>query len=271
MKTLAFRSRIAVRAVRFLIVFVLLGLTGGAGAQTSLGALFTGLYSVPGEEGSGLTATHEEPVIFLTFYIYRADRAPYWLTATVVRGPDLNGSHNYTGDLYETNGPPFGGAFDPKTVTYRKVGTVSFLSRDGYTATLTYTIDGVFFSKTYNRFTLSDLNFAGPYYGTILYQPSCASPTSLVRVGPTTVTQSATALTIVVQGSSATCTLSGDYVQSGSLSGSSGNFSCTEGTSGPMVIAGMQWTIVGFTAEFAVNVQQCNLRGAITAIRVSGP
>ena len=75
MKALAFRSRSAARAVRVLIVLVLLGLTGGAGAQTDLGTLFTGLYSPPGEAGSGLTATHEEPVIFLTFYIYRADRA----------------------------------------------------------------------------------------------------------------------------------------------------------------------------------------------------
>jgi len=152
------------------------------------------------------------------------------------------------------------------------VGTVSFLSRDGYTVTLTYTIDGVSISKNYTRFTLNNLNFTGTYYGSIVYETGgCSSPTATARTGQTTITQSANALTIVVQGSGATCTLSGDYKQSGSLGGSTGNFSCTDGTSGPMVLAGMQMTAVGFTAAFAVNAQQCNLPGAISGILLSRP
>ena len=257
---------------QILTALVLGGFAAAAGAQSYLGTLFTGLYSVPGEAGSGVTATHEEPVIFLTFYLYRSDRTPYWLTATVTRAPDLHGSHNYTGDLYETSGPPFGGPFDPTTVTYRKVGTVSFVSGDDYTATLTYTVDGVFISKTYTRFTLNNLNFAGTYAGTILYPQSCSAPTTgVVRTGPTTITQAANALTIVVQAQSGTCTLSGDYVQSGSLGGSTGTFSCSDGTSGPMTLVAMQMTAVGFTASFGVNAQQCNLLGAIGGIRISGP
>jgi len=74
METPAIRYCVARGLVRILIGLALAGLTGGVGAQTYLGALFTGLYSVPGESGSGLTATHEEPVIFLTFYLYRGDR-----------------------------------------------------------------------------------------------------------------------------------------------------------------------------------------------------
>ena len=273
MKSPQFRTCVARRAVRFLFALGLVGLMGGVEAQTYLGTLFTGLYSVPGEEGSGLTATHEEPVIFLTFYIYRADRSAYWLTATVVRGPDVSGSYHYTGDLYETSGPPFGGAFDPKTVTYRKVGTVSLLSRDGYTVTLTYTIDGVFISKNYTRFTLNNLNFAGTYFGTMVYdRGSCSSPSFAAQTGQTTVTQSSNALSIVLQGQNATCTLSGDYQQSGSLGGSSGNFSCTDSTpSGPMALISMQMTTVGFTAQFAVNAQQCNHLGLLSAILLSRP
>ena len=66
METPAIRYCVARGLVRILIGLALAGLTGGVGAQTYLGALFTGLYSVPGESRSGLTATHEEPVIFLT-------------------------------------------------------------------------------------------------------------------------------------------------------------------------------------------------------------
>jgi hypothetical protein len=272
MRTFSIRLHTATFVARFVFALALAGLTGGVAAQSYLGTLLTGLYSAPGESGSGVTMTHEEPVVFLTFYIYRADRSPYWLTATLVHQPDVNGSISFTGDLYETSGPPFGGPFDPATVTYRKVGPVSLLSRDGYTVTLTYTIDGVFISKSYTRFTLNNLNFAGTYLGTILYQTgSCSSPTPVARAVTTTITQSSKALTIVAQGQSVTCTLSGDYVQSGSLGGSTGSFSCTDGTSGPMVLVGMQMTGVGFTAGFGVNAQQCNLLGAIGGIRISGP
>jgi hypothetical protein len=271
METPAIRSRFARGFVRILIALALAGLTGSVAAQTYLGTLFTGLYSVQGEAGSGLTVTHEEPVIFLTFYLYRGDRSAYWLTATVVRGPDVNGVPNYTGDLFETSGPPYSGPFDPATVTYRRVGPVSFRYKDANTVTLSYTIDGVPISKDYTRFTLNNLDFGGTYFGAIVYQGSCSSPTGSALTGVTTITQSANALTIVVHGTNLTCTLSGDYRQSGSLGASTGTFSCTDGTSGPMVLAGMQMTNVGFTAPFAVNAQQCNHLGAISGILLSRP
>ena len=94
MKTPAFGPRLAHRVVRFLFGLALAGLTHSVAAQVYLGTVFTGLYSTPGESGSGVTATHEEPVIFLTFYVYRSDRSPYWLTATVTRAADVNGSFN---------------------------------------------------------------------------------------------------------------------------------------------------------------------------------
>jgi len=273
MKNPAARSRIARGLVRTIVVLVVAGFTTAAGAQGRyLGTLFTGLYSAQGEAGSGVTMTHEEPVIFLTFYLYRGDRSPYWLTATVTRAPDLHGDYNYTGDLYETSGPPYGGPFDPTMVTYRKVGTVSLVSVDGYTVDLNYTIDGVSISKVYTRFTLNDLNFAGPYWGTIVYTTgSCSSPQSFAISGSTTVAQSSNALTIVLRGPGSTCTLSGDYRQSGSLGGSSGTLSCSDGTSGPMALVGLQMTQTGFTGSFELNVGQCNLPSAITGIRVEGP
>jgi hypothetical protein len=273
MEIFAFGSHLARGFARVLVALAFAGLAATAAAQNVyLGTVFTGLYSVPGEAGSGVTATHEEPVIFLTFYLYRGDRSAYWLTATVLRGPDVNGSYNYTGDLYETSGPPVGEAFDPATVTYRKVGTVSLLSKDGRTVALTYTIDGKLISKTYTRFTLNPLDFTGTYAGTILHQTgSCSAPTVLARSGPMKVTQSANALTIVLQGATATCTLSGDYTQSGSWGGSTGSFSCTDGTSGPMVLAGMQMTTAGFTASFGVSGSQCNYLGAVGGVLVSRP
>jgi hypothetical protein len=268
-------SHLADRVVRFFFGLALAGLTGSVAAQTYLGTTFTGLYSTPGESGSGVTATHEEPVIFLTFYVYRSDRSAYWLTATVVRAADVNGSVNYTGDLYETSGPPLGGPFDPNTVKYRPVGTVSWVAKDAYTVTVSYTVDGVAITKTLTRYTLNNLNFAGTYLGTIGYQTTnCSSPgnngRTFAELGNMTVTQAPNALTIVVQGST-TCTLSGDYTQQGSWGHSAGTFSCSDGTSGPMVIVAMQMTAAGFTAQYAVGTTQCVLQGALSGIFRSGP
>jgi hypothetical protein len=275
MKTRASCSTLANRLFRFLVGLAFAGLTHTVAAQIYLGTVFTGLYSTPGESGSGVTATHEEPVIFLTFYVYRSDRSAYWLTATVARAPDVNGSFNYTGDLYETSGPPLGGPFDPATVTYRKVGTVSWLSRDAYTVALNYTVDGVMISKNLTRFTLNNLNFAGTYLGTIAYQTANCSPPSLngrtfAQGGNMTITQAPNALTAVVQGST-TCTLAGDYMQRGSWGNSTGNFSCSDGTAGPMVMVAMQMTVAGFTAQFAVNTAQCQLQGSLSGIFRTGP
>jgi hypothetical protein len=277
MKSPAARSLIARGLVRTILALVVAGVTAAAGAQATYGGtLYSGLWWVQGEGGSGMTATHEEPYIFLTFYLYRSDRSSYWLTATVVRQPDVNGSLNYTGDLYETSGPPFGGPFDPTTVTHRKVGPISMLARDGYTVTLTYTIDGVFISKAYTRFTVNQLDFSGTYAGWIIYATTnCSSPAlngrAFAQDGVTTVTQSTGSLTIVVNGANTTCTLSGDYSQRGPAGNSSGNFTCTDGNSGPMALGGMTMTSAGFTAEFLVNAPQCYFSGTLSGLLISRP
>ena len=279
MKTRASCSRFADRLFRFLVALAIAGLTRSVAAQTYLGTTFTGLYSAPGETGSGVLVTHEEPVIFLTLYIYRADRSAYWLSATLTRAPDVNGAKVYTGDLtgglIETTGPPFGGPFDPTTVTRRTVGPVTLMATDAFTITLAYSIDGVSISKTLPRYMLTNLNFAGTYLGTIGYQTTnCSSPGNnghtFAEAGNMTVTQAPNALTIVVQGST-TCTLSGDYTQQGSWGHSAGTFSCSDGTSGQMVIAAMQMTVAGFTAQYAVGTTQCVLQGALSGIFRTGP
>jgi hypothetical protein len=61
------------------------------------------------------------------------------------------------------------------------------------------------------------------------------------------------------------------YTQGGSVGGLTGTFSCTDGISGPMALTWMQMTEAGFTATFSVNVQQCNLVGEISGLRVKAP
>jgi hypothetical protein len=270
----ATRSRTASRFAQFIMALAVAGMTCSAGAQGEyLGTLFSGLWSAIGESGEGVTATHEEPVIFLTFFVYRGDRTPYWLTATVTRAPDSGDSIVYTGDLYETSGPGISpGPFDSASVTYRKVGAVSWVSSDGITVTLTFSIDGVAITKTLRRFTLHNLDFSGSYAGAIAYQTqSCNSPSlngrTVVDYGLTIITQPPGSLTLVLHGANATCTFSGAYLQLGSLGNADGTLSCTDGSSGHFTLALMQRTFVGFTAAFGGSNQQCgDIIGTLSGI-----
>ncbi|HET7033638.1 MAG TPA: hypothetical protein VFJ48_10975 [Casimicrobiaceae bacterium] len=274
MKTPVFRSWILRDFPRILIALSFACFTAAAGAQGNyLGTFFSDLWATKGEAGSGVTATHQEPTIFLTLFIYRSGRAPYWLTATVARTTGTADTYVYTGDLYETSGPPFGGPFDPTTVTYRKVGTAQWSSSDGINVTLTYSIDGVAITKTLNRFSLSNLDFSGSYTGAITYQTgNCSSPAlngrTVVDYGLTTVTQSTNSVAIVLHGTNATCTFSGNYLQLGSWGNAGGTLTCTDGSTGQLLIAAMQRTVAGFTAVFDVMSPQCELFGTISGITI---
>ena len=76
-----------------------------------------------------MTVDHQQDVMFLTFFVYRADGSPYWVTATLQKvgfSGLATSPQVFTGDLYETHGPSFGVPFNPAAVTNRKVGTATF-------------------------------------------------------------------------------------------------------------------------------------------------
>src|SRR5690348_11167718 len=111
-----------------------------AWGQNNLGTTFTDLWWNPSESGWGVTVDHQENTMFLTFFVYRSDRTPYWVTATLTKvgaGP-LTSPITFAGDVIETQGPAFNAAFNPAFVTVQKVGTAAFSSADGYNATLKY-------------------------------------------------------------------------------------------------------------------------------------
>ncbi len=101
-----------------LFIAALAGLlfAGSAMAQ-NLGTTFTDLWYTPGEDGWGVTIDHQQNVMFLTFYIYRADRSPYWVTAVLTKvgtGGLANPPQVFTGNVFEDHGPWFGDPFNPR-------------------------------------------------------------------------------------------------------------------------------------------------------------
>ena len=99
-------------------------------------ALRSDLWWNPEESGMGVSITHRgSNQTFVAWYAYDASGAPVW---RVVPGGHWN-DRTFTGDLYETTGPPyFGVAFDPTRVVPRRVGTVQIRFDNENSAVFSY-------------------------------------------------------------------------------------------------------------------------------------
>jgi len=78
----------------------------------------------PAESGWGITIADHQTQLFIVWYTYRLDGSPTWF---VIPGGTLSaGKRFFSGDIYQTTGPPYSAAFDPNQVRVTKVGTASF-------------------------------------------------------------------------------------------------------------------------------------------------
>ena len=92
----------------------------------------------PAEDGWGVNFIQQGDIIFATFFVYGPDSTARWFVAPAMRptGTQPSTGHRFSGDLYQTTGPWFGGTFDPTQVAGSVVGTamVTFDSPDTATA-----------------------------------------------------------------------------------------------------------------------------------------
>ena len=131
-----------------------------AGASSATSEI-TDTWWNPSESGWGVNVILQNNVAFLTFLVYDATHTPIWYTSDAYLGDNFA----WTGKLYQTTGPWFGGPFPPANVALRQVGTVSFAVTASNQATLTYTVDGVTVTKTVERQTWANENYTGNYLG----------------------------------------------------------------------------------------------------------
>lgn len=112
-------------------------------------ANYSDLWWNPAESGWGIGIhQHISDVIFATWFVYGSDGKPLWY---VMPSGEWTSSWTYTGPIYRTTGPYFGGVFNPVGVTPMLVGsgTLLFLSFDQ--ARFTYSVDGVQSQKEIQR------------------------------------------------------------------------------------------------------------------------
>lgn len=112
-------------------------------------ANFSDLWWDPAESGWGLSiAQHISDIIFAVWYVYGADGKPIWY---FIPEGSWSTVTKYTGPVYKTAGPYFGGVFNPSAVGVTLAGTATLVFTDFDRGTFTYTIDGITGTKSIQR------------------------------------------------------------------------------------------------------------------------
>jgi len=106
----------------------------------------------PSESGWGLTIVQGPTnVLFAVWFVYDASGKPTWYTLEPGQATSAGQFTTFTGPIYKTNGPYFGGPFDPAQVGLTQVGTGTLSFRHSDSGTFSYTVDGVTGSKAIVR------------------------------------------------------------------------------------------------------------------------
>jgi hypothetical protein len=116
-------------------------------------ANYSDIWWNPAESGWGLTLADHQTQLFAVWYTYRQDGSPTWFV--IPGGTFTAGRRLFSGDIYQTTGPPYTGAFDSAQVRATKVGNASFdfepAGLAAGAALFTYTVGSVTRSKQIQR------------------------------------------------------------------------------------------------------------------------
>jgi len=255
------------RILQCLVVSIVLA-AGIARASTSSSEI-TDMWWNPGESGWGLNVILQGDVAFLTFFVYDTTGSPTWFTSDAHLATD--GSAVWSGQLYATTGPWFGGPFNAGNVRVRTVGSATFTLVSLNQATLTYTVDSLTVTKTLGRQTWTSEDYSGEYLGGYSVANSNCNPINLNGTqedgGFLSVHQKGVAITITTTTAVTTCTYSGSYAQMGKLGQVTGSFSCTNGVGGSFQLFDMTPMLSGFTGRFVGQSQYCQFSGYLGGVR----
>lgn len=204
---------------------------------------YTDTWWNPAEDGWGLQVVQQSDTMFATLYVYDAQHSPDWYTAALT----ANTAGIWKGDLYATQGPWFGGAFNPADVTKRHVGDFSITFTAADRGTLAYSVDGVPVTRAIERYTMRSADVTGSYLMWMNASASaCAgSPAQVGALGGLAqLTRTSTGLNaqiqIIAADGSITCSYAGSFVQSGRIARSDGTFTCPSGGSGTYALSDLE-------------------------------
>ena len=231
----------------------------------------------PAESGWGVNIIEQSNILFATFFVYSPDGRAHWYVASDMECPNTPADAQMIcqGALFETTGPVVGPGFDPNAVIRRQVGDAKFFYSRSTGGQFDFTIDGVTTSKSVTRQTWAVNDINGMYNAARVThaQNGCADPgvTATQPLGTMTVSQSGSGATITthLDTPAYTCTYSGSFSQSGRFGAVSGNFTCSDGTSGPFNLTGIEVSQQGFLGHIEQVSGGCAMVGNLGGTRTT--
>ena len=116
---------------------------------------YSDIWWTPSESGWGLSIVQGPTnLLFAAWFVYDASGKPTWYTLQPGEWTYVGRGSAYTGPVYKTTGPYFGGPFNPAQVGITQVGTGTLSFRDSGSGTFGYTIDGVTGTKAIVRMAI---------------------------------------------------------------------------------------------------------------------
>jgi hypothetical protein len=233
---------------------------------------FSDQWWVPSESGWGASVLQQKDVLFIDLFVYDAGGVPIWYTAAAyLQAPGANGHIVFTGDLYQTNGPWFGGPFNPASVTSHRVGSLTFDASSSDTAALFYSVNGVNVVKDVTRQLWAYEDFSGSYQGGLVYDLSnCSNPSNnghVEELGPIVISQTGnTAFAMTTQSSLGTCNWNATYSQLGHMGTAAGTFACNNGIQGSFTAFELEKTLSGMTGRIVASDNFCQLNGRLGGV-----
>lgn len=221
---------------------------------TSYSTDVSDLWWVPTESGWGMQLVQQGSTVFATLFVYSSTAQPTWAVATLQSHGQ--GSYIWSGLLYLTTGPWFGGAFNPSMVGVTQAGSVTFQLNTVTNGNLSYSINGVQVSKQVTRQTLVVDDYSGTYsIGVHMSASACTNPAGNADTAGTmnlTVSQTGgNAKLAWTFPSGAVCAYNGPYTQTGKLGAINANYTCTNGDSGQMDLFEMTNRMGMISARFS--------------------
>ena len=246
---------------------LLAAVDGHAAATTN----FSDQWWVPSESGWGASVLQQKDVLFVDLFVYDSGGVPIWYTAAAYLTSGTNGHVVFTGDLYQTSGPWFGGPFNAASVTTHRVGALTFDASSSDNATLFYSVNGVNVAKDVTRQLWAYEDFTGSYQGGLVYDLSaCTNPASnghVEELGPIVISHTGnTAFAMTTQSSLGTCNWNATYSQLGHMGTAAGTFACNNGIQGTFTAFELEKTVSGMTGRIVATDNFCQLNGHLGGV-----
>jgi hypothetical protein len=260
---------------RIMIALLAVAMLASGAARAASTTNFSDQWWVETESGWGASVLQQADVLFVDLFVYGADNKPTWFTAAVSNQSSAPAGHVlFTGDLYQTNGPYYGGSFNSGAVTYSKVGTLTFDADSVNTARLTYTVSGVTVVKNVTRQTWRNENLSGSYYGGVIDDEVCVPASDSGHFEDPATIQITHNSDNSVQINLRTpegddLTFNGTYTQSGHMGRIAATFSVATITIS-LTIFEIERTISGFTARYIGSTSSGADSCVITNGRIGG-